>query len=76
MYRLGQGQFGVKGGELYEGLWGVIEKERVVEIMMAEANRTAGHASAKAYAVEALWLWRKSCGGERGLLKEGGTRAK
>ncbi len=75
MYRLGQGQFGVKGGELCEGLWAVIEKERVVEIMMADANRSAGHASAKAYAVEALWLWRKGCGGERGLLKEGGRRA-
>ncbi|ERF68874.1 hypothetical protein EPUS_04526 [Endocarpon pusillum Z07020] len=76
MYRLGRGQFGVKGGELYEGLWGVVEKERVVEMMMAEANRSAGHASAKAYAVETLWLWRKGCGGERGLLKEAGTRAK
>lgn len=75
MYRLGRGQFGAKGAELNEGLWGVVEKERVVEIMMAEANRSAGHASAKAYAAEALWLWRKGCGGERGLLKEGGTRA-
>ena len=76
MYRLGQGQFGVKGGELYEGLWELLERERVVEVMMAEANRTGGHVSAKAYAVDALWLWRKGCGGDRGLLKEGAKRAK
>lgn len=76
MYRLGQGQFGSKGGELSEGLWELIERERVVEIMMGEANKNGGHASAKAHAVEALWLWRKGCGGERGLLKEGGQRAK
>lgn len=75
MYRLGHGQFGVKGGDLYEGLWGIIEREWVVEVMMAEANRTTGHASAKAYSVEALWLWRRGCGGERGLLKESGRRA-
>lgn len=75
MYRLGQERFGAKGGELYEGLWEVMERERVVEVMMGEANRSGGHASAKTYAVEALWLWRRGCGGERGLLKEGGKRA-
>lgn len=80
MYRLGRRQFGDKGAELHEGLWDVIERERVLEAMMAEANRGAsgggGHVSARAYAVEALWLWRKGCGGERGLLKEGEKRAK
>ena len=58
-----------------EGLWTVIERERVVEVMMAEAARDKGHLSAKRYATEALWLWRRGGGGDRGVLKEGERRA-
>jgi hypothetical protein len=70
LFRLGKGDFGPRGSELQEGLWSVVEKERVIEVMMSEANRDGGHVSAKTYATEALWLWRRSGGGDRGLLKE------
>jgi hypothetical protein len=70
LFRLGRGDFGPRGSELQEGLWSVVEKERVVEVIMSEANRNGGHVSAKTYATEALWLWRKGGGGDRGLLKE------
>lgn len=77
LYRLGRGDFGPRGSVLQDGLWDVIENERAVETMMAEANRARGpHLSAKAYATEALWLWRKGGGGDRGLLKKGEKIAK
>lgn len=69
LFRLGRGDFGTRGSELQEGLWALIERERVIEIMMSEANRETGHMSAKSYATEALWLWRKGGGGDRGVLK-------
>ena len=53
-----------------------MENERVIEVMMSEANRIGGHVSAKTYATEALWLWRRGGGGDRGLLKEGERIAK
>ena len=76
LHRLGTGDFGQKGSELCEAMWAEIEDERVVEVVMREANADRGHASAKAYATEALWLWRKGGGGERGMKKPGETRAK
>lgn len=75
LYRLGRGDFGPRGGEMQEGLWMCIERERIVEIMMSEANRDKGHLSAKSFATEALWLWRRGGGGDRGVLKEGERRA-
>ena len=75
LFRLGRGDLGPRGSELQEGLWGVIEHQRVVELMMTEANR-GGHISAKAYATEALWLWRRGGGGDRGLLKQSERMAK
>lgn len=80
LYRLGTGEFGEPGSDLNEALWSVIEEERVLELIMAEANGKyaggRGHVSAKAYATEALWLWRKGGGGERGLKKPREGRAK
>jgi RNA polymerase II-associated protein 1 len=76
LFRLGRGDFGPRGSELQEGLWSVVEKERVIEIMMSEANRVGRHVSAKTYATEALWLWRRGGGGDRGLLNEGERIAK
>ena len=70
LFRLGRGDFGPRGSELQEGLWSVVERERVIEVMMGEASRDGGHLSAKTYATEALWLWRRGGGGDRGLLKE------
>lgn len=76
LYRLGRGDFGARGSELVEALWSVIEREKPIEVMMTEANRSSGHASAKAHAIEALWLWRKGGGGDRGVLKPGQRIAK
>ena len=76
LFRLGKGDFGQPGSELNEALWSQIEDERVLEVIMAEANAQSGHVSAKAYATEAVWLWRKGGGGARGLKKEGNVRAK
>jgi RNA polymerase II-associated protein 1 len=69
LYRLGSGGFGPPGSEIVEALWDEVEKERILELVMAEANRGKGHASARAHATEALWLWRKGCNGERGIRK-------
>jgi len=74
LYRLGRGDFGPRGMELPEGLWTIIEKERVVELIMNEASKEGDHVSAKSYATEALWLWRRGGGGERGLLRSGEKR--
>jgi RNA polymerase II-associated protein 1 len=76
LFRLGRGDFGPRGSELQEGLWSVIENERVIEIIMKEANHDGRHMSAKAYAMEALWLWKRGGGGDRGLLRESEKIAK
>ncbi|KIV96497.1 hypothetical protein PV10_00359 [Exophiala mesophila] len=76
LYRLGQGGFGPRGGELQEAMWSVIEREKPIEVMMSEANRLSGHSSAKSHATEALWLWKKGGGGDRGILKPGQNLAK
>lgn len=75
LFRLGRGDFGPRGSDLNEGLWNCIERERIVEVMMAEANRDKGHLSSKAFATEALWLWRRGGAGDRGVLREGERRA-
>ncbi|KAI5295134.1 hypothetical protein KEM52_002281 [Ascosphaera acerosa] len=41
-----------------------------------KAARLGKHVSAKAYATEALWLWRRSGAGERGLARSGTSTAK
>lgn len=55
-------------GELARGLWREVEKEKVVQGLVAESegNGIDGgrHMSAKAYATEAVWLWHKG-GGQR-----------
>ncbi|KAI9813533.1 MAG: hypothetical protein M1832_006264 [Thelocarpon impressellum] len=68
LHKLGKGRFGPDGSELVEGLWEEVERGRVVDSLMAEAGTEAqgggGHVSARSYAIEALWLWRKG-GGKR-----------
>lgn len=76
LYRLGRGDYGPKGNELSEGLWNCIEKERIVEVMMTEANKQKGHLSARTFATEAVWHWQRGGGGNRGVLKEGQTRGR
>ncbi|EMC99990.1 hypothetical protein BAUCODRAFT_30424 [Baudoinia panamericana UAMH 10762] len=81
LYRLGKGEFGNAGepgvdtagagdgmGELARGLWREVEKEKVIETLILEADGRGvdggRHLSAKTYAIEAVHLWRKS-GGRR-----------
>lgn len=78
MYRLGKGEFGNAGeadqegedgfSELARGLWSEVEREKVVETLLlaAEGKGPDGgrHVSARAYATEAVHLWRKG-GGRR-----------
>ncbi|KAI6853815.1 hypothetical protein KC338_g9263 [Hortaea werneckii] len=81
LYRLGKGEFGNPGepgyevtgtedslGELARGVWGVVEGEKVIEVLVAESEGVGvdggRHVSARAYATEAVWLWRKG-GGRR-----------
>ncbi|PLB51704.1 transcription factor Rba50 [Aspergillus steynii IBT 23096] len=98
LFRLGKGEFGERGSTLVEGLWSVVEQERVVAGMLAEADGGSSdtkrdkeqkaapgpsgvgsgigrHASAKAWAVEGVWLWQSGGGGDRGILKEGEFRS-
>ncbi|KAK4549195.1 hypothetical protein LTR36_007653 [Oleoguttula mirabilis] len=55
-------------GELARGLWRVVEHEKVIETLVIESEGQGidrgKHVSAKAYATEAVWLWRKG-GGRR-----------
>ncbi|KAK2812225.1 hypothetical protein FQN50_001583 [Emmonsiellopsis sp. PD_5] len=91
LYRLGRGEWGERGSGLVEGLWEVVEGEGVVGGMLGEVGdnssngegggnergaRIGKHASARAWAMEALWLWRMGGGGDRGLVGKGEVRAK
>ncbi|PGH06741.1 hypothetical protein GX51_02182 [Blastomyces parvus] len=42
----------------------------------SSVGRIGKHASARAWATEAIWLWRRGGGGDRGLTKEGTLRSK
>ena len=66
LYRLGRGDFGNEGDELYLGLWKCLEEGRVLDTLIAEASTEdgQGHRSCKVTATEAVWFWRKG-GGKR-----------
>lgn len=53
-------------GELARGLWREIDREQVIQTLVreSEGNGADGgrHVSARAYATEAVWLWRKGGG--------------
>ena len=55
-------------GELARGLWREMEREKVIETLVNESEGRGvdrgRHVSAKAYATEAVWLWRRG-GGRR-----------
>ncbi|KAL9094812.1 MAG: hypothetical protein Q9165_002761 [Trypethelium subeluteriae] len=53
-------------GELARGLWQVMHDEHVIDILTSAASDEGEkrHMSAKAYAQEAVWLWRRG-GGRR-----------
>lgn len=61
LYRLGKGNY---GAEIGAGLWGLLDEARVVEsITEATDDRKTKSMTVRAYAVEALWLWRQGGGG-------------
>ncbi|KAF2130144.1 hypothetical protein P153DRAFT_366611 [Dothidotthia symphoricarpi CBS 119687] len=47
------------------GLWTCIDEGRVVETMTEEAGREKGHLTARTFAQEALWNWRRGGGRKR-----------
>lgn len=55
-------------GELARGLWREVERLKVIEVLVEESEGRGvdggRHLSAKTYATEAVWLWRKG-GGRR-----------
>jgi hypothetical protein len=53
------------GSAMAAGLWSCIDEGRVVETMTEEANRTKGHLTARTFAQEALWNWRRGGGRQR-----------
>lgn len=66
LYRLGKGEFSVgqEGDVVERGLWACVRQGRVLDTLKEEADRKGGHMSAKAYAVDALWLWQMGGGKE------------
>lgn len=68
LYRLGRGDFGHEG-ELAEGLWGLMEDGKVLDLLVeAAGSGERGNRSCWATATEAVWLWRKG-GGRRWTAK-------
>lgn len=68
LYRLGKGEWGVgEGGrvgdedDLAFGLWRLFRQGRVIETLeeAAAVEEGVGHRGARAYAIEALWLFEK-----------------
>jgi hypothetical protein len=53
-------------GELARGLWREIDREQVIQTLVRESEGKGvdggKHVSARAYATEAVWLWRKGGG--------------
>ncbi|KAF2252644.1 hypothetical protein BU26DRAFT_421837 [Trematosphaeria pertusa] len=53
------------GSAMAAGLWHCVEEGRVIETLTEEAGREKGHLTAKTYAQEALWNWRRGGGRKR-----------
>lgn len=53
------------GSAMAAGLWGCIEAGYVIETLTEEANKTRGHLTARTFAQEALWNWRRGGGRKR-----------
>ena len=63
----GNGEAGEEdvGHYMAAGLWQCIEDGRVIETLTEEANREKGHLTARTFAQEALWNWRRGGGRKR-----------
>ncbi|KAG9192343.1 hypothetical protein G6011_11077 [Alternaria panax] len=53
------------GSAMAGGLWQCIEQGRVIETLTEEANKERGHLTARTFAQEALWNWRRGGGRKR-----------
>ena len=53
------------GSAMAAGLWSCMDEGHVVETMTEEAGRTRGHLTARTFAQEALWNWRRGGGRTR-----------
>ncbi|KAH9880120.1 hypothetical protein J1614_002146 [Plenodomus biglobosus] len=53
------------GSAMAAGLWSCIDEGRVIETLTEEANKTRGHLTARTFAQEALWNWRRGGGRPR-----------
>jgi len=53
------------GSAMAAGLWNCVEEARVIDTLTEEAKRTKGHLSARSFAEEALWNWRRGGGRKR-----------
>ncbi|KAI1080928.1 hypothetical protein F5B20DRAFT_84516 [Whalleya microplaca] len=70
MYRLGVGEFGGARDEIPRGIWAQVGEGGVVTSLYEEAGAEEGrgHRSARAFAVEAIWLLEK--GGWKGQVRK------
>lgn len=53
------------GSAMATGLWNCIEQGKAIETLTLEAAKEKGHLTAKSYAQEALWNWRRGGGRKR-----------
>ncbi|USP73276.1 uncharacterized protein yc1106_00550 [Curvularia clavata] len=53
------------GSAMAGGLWDCIEQGKVIETLTEEANKERGHLTARTFAQEALWNWRRGGGRKR-----------
>jgi hypothetical protein len=53
------------GSMMAAGLWACMETGRVIDTLTEEANKTKGHLTARTFAQEALWNWRRGGGRKR-----------
>ncbi|KAH8727107.1 RPAP1-like protein [Phaeosphaeriaceae sp. PMI808] len=53
------------GSAMAGGLWACVEEGRIIETLTEEANKTRGHLTARTFAEEALWNWRRGGGRKR-----------
>ncbi|KAI1103712.1 hypothetical protein F4804DRAFT_218465 [Jackrogersella minutella] len=71
LFRLGHGDYGAPGDAVADGVWSDVQDGAVLRSFYAEADKDEGrgHRSARAFAVEAVWLFEK--GGWKEKLRKG-----
>ncbi|TPX18866.1 uncharacterized protein E0L32_011418 [Thyridium curvatum] len=67
LFRLGRGEWGAGDDEMAMGLWRCFQEGRVLETLneAAAVEEGRGHQGARAYAIEAVWLYEKGGWRER-----------